>query len=87
LILWVILFVACMIWARFGVGGLETAAVVGAMFMAGAGVRSFLNAYWRRRDSSDITAPKMSFWTRSSNNKYRQGLFRTHGEHFRSDFR
>ena len=85
--LWVILFVACMIWARFGATGLEGAAIAGAMVVAGLGVRNFLNTFWRKKDPADAVPPKTSFWTRSSSDKYRRGLFRTREERSRRDFR
>jgi len=85
--LWVILFVGCMIWARFGASGLEGAATAGAMVVAGLGVRNFLNNFWSKKDHNEAMPPKTSFWTRSSSDKYRRGLFRTREEHFRRDSR
>ena len=66
MILWVILFVACMIWMRVGAGGVETAATAAAMFLTGPGVRSFLRAFWREHSPSDGMPQGKRFWKRSS---------------------
>jgi hypothetical protein len=87
LILWVILFVACMVGLRFGAGGLESVAIAGAMVVAGLGVRSFLNTFWRKKDQTDPVPPKTRFWTRSASDKYRRGLFRVRRGDFQRDYR
>jgi hypothetical protein len=72
---WVILFLAWMIWARFGTAGLEGAATVGAMIIAGLGVRSFLDTFWKSKDRTEKQPREMNSWNRSKYHRYQRGLF------------
>jgi hypothetical protein len=85
--LWAILFTGLMIWARFGAAGLEGAATVGAMFVGGLGVRSFLNTFWTGQKAEGKKAEAPSVPNRPRENRYRKGLFHPRPEHLRREVR
>lgn len=58
---WVIMFIAVMVFARYGVDGLKDAGTLGAMVTAGLGVHSFLNTFWRR-DDENKDEPERNYW-------------------------
>ena len=58
---WAIMFVALMILGRYGVDGLRDAGVVGALIVAGFGVRSFLNTFWRPKEKGNDDSEK-HYW-------------------------
>ena len=75
-ILWLVIFVALMIWRRFGAAGLESAATFGAFFVGGLGVRSFLDLFGSSTEAEKrkATAAVGSYVPRE--NRYKHGLFR-----------
>lgn len=87
MVLWVILFLGLLIWARFGATGLEAAATVGAMILAGLGVRSFLNTFWKKQACEEKDDKATNVWERPRDNKYRRGLFYARAEDLRREVR
>ncbi len=58
---WAIMFVALMVLGRYGVDGLKEAGMVGALIVAGFGIRSFLNTFWKPKDKSK-DEPEKHYW-------------------------
>ena len=58
---WAIMFVALMILGRYGVDGLKDAGMVGALIVAGFGIHSFLNTFWRPKEAGE-EQPEKHFW-------------------------
>jgi len=83
MILWVILFMALMIWARFGPAGLERAATMGAMFLGGLGVRSFLDTFWNGQEAEKKKAKAANVPKAPRENRYKRGIFRPRPQEMR----
>jgi hypothetical protein len=75
MVLWVVLFMAYMIWARFGLPGLEQAATMGALFVGGLGVRSFLDTFWNCQKADKKEAKAAYLPKPPSENRYKRGIF------------
>jgi hypothetical protein len=58
---WAIMFVALMILGRYGVDGLRDAGTVGALIVAGFGIHSFLNTFWKAKDKGN-QEPGKNYW-------------------------
>lgn len=58
---WVIMFIALMVFGRYGVDGLKDAGTLGAMITAGLGVHSFLNTFWRTKEEKE-NEPARDYW-------------------------
>ncbi len=83
MIFWVILFMALMIWARFGPAGLERAATVGAIFLWGLGVRNFLDTFWNAKEAEKKKAEAANLLKLPRENKYKHGIFRPRPQEMR----
>jgi len=72
-----------MIWRRFGAAGLESAATVGAFFVGGLGVRSFLNLFGDSAEAEKKKAQLAMVPYVPRQNRYKHGLFRVRPQDMR----
>ncbi len=74
---------ALMIWARFGITGLEGAATIGALFLGGLGVRSFLSTFGNSLEAEKKKAEAAKVPKPTRENRYKHGLFRPRPQEMR----